>query len=665
MPNSGSMEFYVALDGEDRGSWEMPDPNSGTADAPFATIAGARDAVRDMKERGLLSGPVTVFLRGGRHEIDTPVVFRPEDSGPITYAAYPGERPVISGGRQITGWTVEERDGRTVWTTTIPEVAAGEWYFKQLFVDGERRARPRLPREGFYRIEDVPGASRDDYIFTPSDHFVAAAGDIGDWSNITDVEAVVLHFWVEERMPFASYDEATRLVTSSRATRMNLKDEVEGWAKYYVENVREALGEPGDWYLDRHAGELTYVPMPGESPDGAVVVAPVADELLRFEGRPDEGEFVEHLRFVGIGFEHTTWDRPPDGLATYSQAANGVGGAVRMEGARYCAIEDCIISHLGGYGIEIADGCTANRIVGNEVVDIGGGGVKLNGSVYDGPAARRTGNNRITDNHIARVGRVFHSAIGILSMHSFGNTISHNRIHDLYYTGISCGWVWGYANNISQNNTIEKNYIHDVGQGWLSDMGGIYMLGVQPGTVLRGNVVHDVRMWAYGGWAIYTDEGSSHMIIENNVGYRTSGQAFHQHYGRENTIRNNIWAFGEESNMRCTRIEPHLSLTFERNIVITDGQPIYQVAAAEHPHFHADLNLFWDVNGKDIALVSEHSNDEWHGMGNDLNSVVADPKCADAPNGDFALADDSPALALGFRPFDVSDVGPRPADKRD
>ena len=93
------------------------------------------------------------------------------------------------------------------------------------------------------------------------------------------------------------------------------------------------------------------------------------------------------------------------------------------------------------------------------------------------------------------------SAVGILSMHSFGNTLSHNHIYDLYYTGISCGWVWGYADSVSKNNRIEKNHIHDLGHGLLSDMGGIYTLGVQPGTVLRGNLIHDVEKANYGGWA--------------------------------------------------------------------------------------------------------------------------------------------------------------------
>ena len=100
-------------------------------------------------------------------------------------------------------------------------------------------------------------------------------------------------------------------------------------------------------------------------------------------------------------------------------------------------------------------------------------------------------------------------AVGILLMHADKNVIAHNHIHHLYYTGISVGWVWGYGPSVSKANRIEFNHIHDVGQKLLSDMGGIYMLGVSPGTVVRGNTSTTWTRATYGGWGIYTDEGST------------------------------------------------------------------------------------------------------------------------------------------------------------
>lgn len=658
-------QFYVSTDGDDRWSGTLPDPNTGRSDGPFKSITGARNRIRELKTTGGLRAPVVVSLRGGRHTISTPIEFTPADTAPVTFTSFPNEHATISGGRRIDGWREEKRGDLTVWVTDNPDVANGAWYFRQLFVNGRRAMRPRYPRTGFARIHDVPDVDPNGPLFVGANRFVVNPGDLSNWRNLDDVEIVVLHYWIEERMPIVVYDDATNVVECSRSSRMRLRDEREGWAKFYVENIAEELSEPGDWYLDRHTGELVYIPLPDETLDTAEVWAPVADQLIRFVGKPDVGQYVEFIRFTDFTFEHTRWHRPPDNAAAWSQAANGAPAAIEFTGARSCAIENCVIQHVGAYGIAIGDGCNGVRVVGNELADLGAGGVKINGADARGPVERRTGNNRITDNHLHHGGEVFHSAIGVLSMHSFGNIVSHNHIHDFYYTGISCGWVWGYSESVSKNNRIEKNHIHSLGKAWLSDMGGIYTLGVQPGTVLRGNLIHDVEMAVYGGWAIYPDEGSSHILIENNIGYNTSSQSFHQHYGRENMVRNNIWAFGREGNVRCTRIEPHLSFVFERNIMISDGIPIYCLHEREHPHFISDLNVAWDVSGAETKLVADHAADTWREIGNDRHTVIADPKFADVAHGDFTLAADSPAIEIGFKPIDISDVGPRPQELRD
>jgi len=150
---------------------------------------------------------------------------------------------------------------------------------------------------------------------------------------------------------------------------------------------------------------------------------------------------------------------------------------------------------------------------------------------------------------------VYPSAIGVWVGQSSRNTISHNHIHDLFYTAISVGWTWGYAPNQCAGTLIEFNHLHHIGKDMLSDMGAIYTLGVQPGTVIRNNLIHDVQSFTYGGWGIYTDEGSSNLVIENNIVYRTKSAGFHQHYGRENLVRNNIFAFGKEFQLMRTRAE--------------------------------------------------------------------------------------------------------------
>ncbi|WP_167858987.1 right-handed parallel beta-helix repeat-containing protein [Paenibacillus cymbidii] len=686
--------YYVSPSGNDSWTGLLPDRSGEGTDGPFATLKRARDAVRQLKRRGLVRGLIRVQLRGGVYAMKEPLDFEAEDSATVVYEAYPGEEPILDGGQAIAGWTEEQLHGRTVWVAELPEVAAGRWYFRSLFVNGERRMRPRYPKQGLLRIESVPGFELVPGLlngfFDGSDTFHYAAGDLGRWSNLDDVDIVVLHYWVEERMPIVSLDEERRLVKSSRRSTFGLKDDVAlNYAQYYVDNVFEHLTEPGEWYLDRLSGKLYYMPMDGETIDGTQISAPRTEQLLRLFGDPERGVYIDHLHFRGLSFRHTDWSLPRGGdperasghpgmeqrdLACAPQAAYHLPGVIDWTGARHCVLEDCDIRHVGFYAVNLGPGCTGNHVVGNTMYDMGAGGVKLSGSDAAKSLAGRTGLNHITDNHIHRGGLVFHSGIGVVSRHAYGNVIAHNHIHDLYYTGISCGWVWGYADNVSRDNRIEYNHIHDLGHGMLNDMGGIYMLGVQPGTVIRGNVIHDIVKKNYGGWGIYLDEGSSHITVEDNLVYRLSSQCFHQHYGRENRISNNIFAFGKEGVISFTRQEEHISIVFERNIVLADNTPAF-VCKSDFAGIHliSDLNLIWDTaRGEPVYAANaryddtatwrylrEIGPDEWRGRGFDLHSLAADPQFADSAGGNFAMPGDSPAAGLGFVPFDPSRAGVR------
>lgn len=681
------MELYVSTTGRDAWSGRLPEPNEDGTDGPFATLDRARREARELRTSARLTAPLTVRLRDGVYRLSQPLAFGVDDSAPVTYAAYPGETPILDGGELLGGWRTETVAGRPAWVTDLPDVAAGRWSFRELYVNGERRSRARWPKEGYCWIESAPRTPLTAGLFDGDDQFVAAPGDLAALGRVDDVDVVLLHYWIEEHLPLATYDPETRLATTRYPSTFSLKDDFKPrYARYYVENARETLSEPGEWYLDRQAGTLTYLPLDSETMDTTEVVAPRVTQLVRIVGEPDRERFAEHLRFVGLTFQHTDHQLPSEGGDIHAhpdrrwinapQGAANIPGAIYLEGARYCAFEDCVIRNVGQYGIQLADGCFSNRVVGCELHDLGAGGVHLNGSDAAGPRSRRTGLNRITDNHLHHGGRIFHSAVGILSRHSFGNQFSHNHIHDFFYSGISCGWVWGYAENVSRDNRIEHNHIHSLGHGVLSDMGGIYTLGVQPGTVLRGNLIHDVRRHNYGGWAIYPDEGSSHLVIENNICYGTDSQVFHQHYGRENTIRNNIFAFGEEALAAQSRATPDAkALTFECNLWLTSGSPVFTLgrsARLSDRNHRSESNLYWDVTGaspKFRGMTADGEQDldlaGWQALGHDLHGVVADPKFADPEHGDFTLADDSPALALGFEPIDLSHVGPRPAAERE
>ncbi|MBN2307812.1 MAG: right-handed parallel beta-helix repeat-containing protein, partial [Candidatus Hydrogenedentes bacterium] len=193
--------------------------------------------------------------------------------------------------------------------------------------------------------------------------------------------------------------------------------------------------------------------------------------------------------------------------------------------------------------------------------------------------------------------------------------------------------------------------------GQLSDMGGIYTLGVSPGTVIRNNVFHDVlsNPRVSGGWGIYFDEGSTDILAENNLVYNTLTGTLHQHYGRENRVQNNIFAYSHRGQLIRSRQEDHISFFFERNIVYFNNGLLLG-SNWGNDNFKLDHNCYWDSSGERVDFAGQ-SFEEWQARGHDVHSIVADPGFADPEHGDFRLAADSPALQVGFKPFDTSTAG--------
>ena len=646
---AAEVDFYVVPGSN--GVWfgKSATLSAGGKGATAGSLPDVVEAARAARKGLGPDAPATIYLRGGTYELAAPLVLTPEDSG-LTVAAYGREKPVISGGRRITGWrTVAGKPGW--WEAEVPSVREGARDFRSLFVNGRRAQRARTPNEGFFRIE---GDSPQEHPARLHFH----DGDIKpEWAQAGDVEVVALLAWADLRLFIRAVDESNHVATLSANPRPS---NTEKNARYFIENAPDGLDAPGEWQLNRRTGVLTYIARPGEDLTKAEVIAPRLEELAILQGDFAAKRPVKNITLRGLTFSHTDWRTPAEGYAD-TQAAVGVHGDLRAEGATGCALQNCTFARLANYAVELGRGCQHDQVSHCEMFDLGAGGIRIGEPEKRPGAFEQNHSHTIIDNHIYEAGLVFPPAVGVFILQSGSNLVAHNEIDHLYYTAISVGWTWGYQESPCRENIIEFNHLHDLGQGMLSDMGGVYTLGIQRGTVIRNNLIHDVESFTYGGWGLYTDEGSSEILLENNVVYHCKSAGFHQHYGRENVIRNNIFAFNRESQLMRTRNEEHTSFFFTNNIVLFDSGTLLG-GNWQGDHYFMDRNIYWDARpgaGPGGMLFSGPALENWQLRGHDLHSLIADPLFVAPRQWDFRLKPASPALQLGFKPIVLTGAGVR------
>ncbi|GAA1381215.1 right-handed parallel beta-helix repeat-containing protein [Luteococcus sanguinis] len=589
------------------------DDNSGGVDAPLRTLDGALAMATQRLSQG--SGNVTIWLRGGRYELSTPLELPVLPSGgTIAWRAYPGETPVVSGAHVVRNWRETVVAGRTAWVTAAPTGQGKDGIFRSLYVNDGWRPRPVFPAvmhevvSSHQTLVDLPRALPKFLPGTPaakdSTAFSYSSGALqSNWRNQSDIDLVT---------PTASFDE-----------RMPIRHIADGWAQvhirptpgdeawqdrhFYLDNVGEALSQPGQWYLDRSAGTLTYLPLDGETLGNTQVLAPHLTRLMRIEGtleRPAGGHSFDGLHFAHVDRDYAPFKRRADGTIWMLQQGGAcVDAAISMTNVRDVSFTRCDFSAMGGTGLEILSNSRRVTVTGCNFFDLGGGGLKVSSDLIGpGHDTYSTGWITVQDCTVRNFGRVFHLATGILVQGVHHATVQYNEVHHGFYSGISLGWSWDYQSRGVRDNLVKSNHVHHLGLGLLSDLGGIYTVGRQDNTYVTDNHVHHVNGYVMPSTGIYLDQASSLIEVTGNTVHHAAEGIWAPNDAAGLVIKDNIVADNARTQIRVGGGESRYWLggvssyaaAISNNVVASNGSALIETI---NRAITSDNNVLWNYDG--------------------------------------------------------------------
>lgn len=653
--------LYVGPTGSDafNGVSRYPSPSSGNG--PLASLDQAKNVIRSRRAKGE-RGEIRVIVASGNYYLERPFILDRQDSGEkggrIVYQAEKNAKPKFSSAVSITDFASE---GDGIISAIVPHIGGDRLYFEQLYVNGKRAVRARSPnKDNFFAItnivsqvpssRDLDAERRRSFYLPPQ--ALASLSNVSS-EDLRNVEVQIYHAWEISRLKINSVDKDSGLLLLQGSAKWPFLKWGED-QRFFFENFRAALDEGGEWYLDRGQGKLYYKLRPGEDISSLEVSAPRLDQLLLIQGSSEPGGEVHDIVIEGLQFEGADAPHLEEGYSD-PQAAIGIPGTIQIDNARRIVLKNCRVAKAGGYGVWLRRNVQESAVIQSVFEDLGAGGIRVGEAYLPKSPSWATGSNVISDNRVIGLGNVYPAAVGIWVGQSSGNRISHNEIRDAKYSGISVGWTYGYGRSDADRNVIEFNRIENIGQGELSDMAGIYLLGIAPGTVVRNNVIKDVKAFRYGGWGLYADEGTSHVVFENNLVVRAQSGGFHIHFGKENIVRNNIFAFSDAALLERTRGDENQAVQFEGNIFYWVHGPLVKGKWDDKKVIFK--NNFFFVSKPDGVSFNDKDLKRWQASGLDENSRFVDPGFMDPDHDDFSFMKDSAAIRAGFKPFDPNAAG--------
>ena len=661
----------------------------------FSTIKEAQAAVRacliDFSCFGQ-ADRIDVRIDRGRYELAETWRLTPEDSGPIPVRWIGGAGVVLSGGTAITNW--ERLPGGPLWTATVPSNVT---HFNQLFVNSERRTRARTPNLGDYHkwkspLCELHRGHIDTCSLWARYGFVYDGDDVkSQYRNEKNVEFVIYHGWTASRHHLRNVVTENSSVIFTNPAEYPIghwpNHDSESGGRYYIDNTFEGLDSPGEWYYDESNRKVLYWPLSGEDVPGLDFVAARLTQIVDAFG-------VKNTHMTDMAIQYSDWSCGETEKCDHQSTEWQTTAAIRIRKAENVTLDGLHILNHGPYAVWIDDSSQNVVVRSCFVEDLGTGGIRIGNNDSSTDVDDAVQNILVFNNTIKNGGWVFPSGTGIFIQFAYNVNVSHNEVSYFSYTGISVGWSWNFNPTTNGGHYVGYNHVYNLGlRRELGDaMACFYTLGIDNGTRIVNNLCHDVYAFYTGGYCVSQDQGSSGLFIGDNVCFRFTGSPQNQHYGVNNTYENNMFLDGYASswtdrNAGALRTSPQADLpnsfALRNNIVMISNESAllfdgnWNDTGSPRWSYELDRNVYWST-ASDLSRASvfggctarmcgsrafNYTLSEWQKSGRDVHSVVADPMFADPERYhslNFELKANSPALRLGFRQIDLSQVGPLP-----
>ncbi len=575
-----------------------------------------------------------ICLKNGVYNLTSPILVKGEN------IEFRGEKNTVIGGCiKIDGW-VDEGNGVFSLETKYEADA--------LYISGEKYQMARFPKYN-PNIKIFGGFSRD----------VLSKKKADEWKNPKGayIHAMHRHNWGGYSYEVTGKDENGNL-TYIGGWQNNRQMGMHSDFKY-IENVREEMTLPGEWYFDKENGRVYVIPKEGHNLNDAEIC--VNSSFFVFKGC--KNVTVQNIKFRRA---KRTFMQHYDSLLR-SDWAIYRGGAIYFNNSENCSVSKCSLFDIGTNGIFV-DGKNKNITVSKcHFKDLGASGVCFVGKpsavrspLFDatksqsfldidkkkGPKSNEYPREcTVEDCLIEHVGVLEKQATGVEISMSYAISVINTSIYDASRAGINIseGTFGGHLiDGCDVFDTVKETGDHGSFNSWgrdrywhLYDIDDSEIHKYVSLDCISKNVIRNSRFRCDRGWDIDLDDGSSYYEIYNNLclnGGIKLREGFYRYVHNNITVNNSV----------------HLHVWYENsgdvvenNVIFTEYQPIMM----DHGYGKSiDFNVLHSKNTKGIKKAPEL--EKITGM--DKGSIKTKCVFKDARHGDYRLV--SPEIS-GFESF--------------